>query len=304
LSTPFDIGSLAPDAFREVLPSFLAAYVDEPEASAANLERVRTLVSGWSDETTRGVMERLACMEPGAGVLEAHPACRELERVWAVDVVKEPTLDGVGELRAAMEAGPTVLLGNHLSYFDASALDCALAWSGHGDVADRIVAAAGPKVYEVMFRRIAAACINTLPVPQTTRLAHTKQMSGRELARQALASLKGAKEAAAVGQVLLLYPEGSRTRTGHLGSFVRGVHRYLAIADEVAVVPCSITGTERIMPLGATRLTPGTVHVRFGSPLRVGPDGDSKVVLEQAFHAVASLLPEAFRPLAETPPLA
>jgi len=304
VSGPLEIDGLAPEAFRAVLPGFLAAYITDPAAAATNEARVQELVAGWSDTTTREVMHQLARMEPGTGVLQAHPACRELERVWSIDVVVEPELDGVEHLRAAMDAGPTVVLGNHLAYFDASALDCTLAWAGHADLADRLVAAAGPKVYQDTFRRIAAVCLNTLPVPQSGSLSHTAKMPPRELARQALASLRGAKEAASAGQALLLYPEGSRSRSGRLGSFLRGVHRYLGIADEVAVVPSAITGTEHIMPLDARRLTPGSVRVAFGPPLRVGPDGSTKEVLERTFHSVAELLPADVRPKADTPPLA
>jgi 1-acyl-sn-glycerol-3-phosphate acyltransferase len=304
VSDALDLEGLAPESFRAVLPGFLAAYISEPSAAQANEARVRALVAGWSDTTTREVMRQLSRLEPGTGVLKAHPACRELERVWSMDVVLQPELVGIEHLRQAMAAGPTVVLGNHLAYFDASALDCTLAWAGHADLADRLVAAAGPKVYQDTFRRIAAVCLNTLPVPQSGSLAHTAKIPARELARQALASLSGARDAAATGHALLLYPEGSRTRTGHLGSFLRGVHRYLGIAEGVAVVPSAITGTERIMPLDARRLTPGPVRVAFGPPLRVGPDGTTKEVLEQSFHAVAALLPDGFRPLADTPALA
>ncbi len=298
------IEALPPEAFRAVLPAFLAAYVDDREAARANEARVRALVRGWSDATCVEVMERLSRLEPGTGVLPAHPACRELQRVWSVDVVLDPELVGVEHLRAAMGSSPTVILANHLAYFDASAADCALAWAGHADLADRIVAAAGPKVYQATFRRIAATCLNTLPVPQSSSLAHTQKIPARELARQVLASLEGARKAAADGQALLLYPEGSRTRTGRMGSFLRGVHRYLGIADEVTVVPCAISGTERIMPLDARNLTPGPMRLAFGAALRVGPDGDTKAVLEATFHAVSDLLPEAFRPPEGTLPLA
>jgi 1-acyl-sn-glycerol-3-phosphate acyltransferase len=299
-----DLSALPPSALREVLPSFLASFIQGP-ASAANAERVRTLVATWSDETCAGVLTSLGAQEAGHGVLLANPACRELARVWSRDVVLTPTLSGVEHLQKAVDAGPTVVLGNHLSYFDTSATDCTLAWAGHADLADRLVAAAGPKVYEDPFRRIAAACLHTLPVPQSTSLSHTQKIPVRELARQAKASLDGAVAAAAEGKVLLLYPEGSRSRTGRLGSFLRGVH--LALAEEVWVVPCAIVGTDAIMPIESTQSTqifPGQVSLAFGAPLRVGPDGPSRTVLEATFHSVAALLPQSLQPTAETPALA
>lgn len=298
------VRQLGPEGLRQVLPAFLADYIDEPEARARNLARVQALVAGWSDRTAAEVFERLTALKAGDGVLRAHPACRELARVWTRDVVLEPTLVGVEHLAAAVAAGPTVVLGNHLSYFDTSATDAVLAWSGHEDLADRLVAAAGPKVYEDTFRRIAAVCLHTLPVPQSGQLAHTQKLPVRELARQARASLDGAQAAAADGLVMLLYPEGSRTRTGRMGSFLKGVHRYLAVGEEVSVVPCAVDGTQGIMPLEARRLRPGPVRLAFGPPLRVGPDGGTREVLEGAWHQLAALLPDPLRPEASTRPLA
>lgn len=298
------VQELGPTGLRAVLPAFLAGYISDEQAKATNLARVQALVDGWSDATTAEVLERLVSLRAGDGVLRAHPACRELARVWTRDVVLSPELVGVEHLREAVEAGPTVVLGNHLSYFDTSAADATLAWAGHADLADRLVAAAGPKVYEDTFRRIAAVCLHTLPVPQSTSLAHTQKIPVRELARQVRASLDGAKRGAAEGLVMLLYPEGSRTRTGRMGSFLRGVHRYLGVGEAVSVVPCAIVGTEAIMPLADRKLTPGRVHLSFGPALRVGRDGTTKDVLEGSFHGVARLLPPGLQPEAGTRPLA
>ena len=297
------VQQLGPQGLTTVLPSFLAEYIDERDARAANLQRITTLVSGWSETTAAEVLERLVALRAGDGVLLAHPACRELARVWVRDVVLEPKLEGVEHLRAAVDAGPTVVLGNHLSYFDTSTTDAVLAWAGHDDLADRLVAAAGPKVYQNTFRRIAAVCLNTLPVPQSSSLAHTQKIDMRELARQARASLDGARRAADDGLVMLLYPEGSRTRTGRQGSFLRGVHRYLDAADEMRVVPCAVVGTQHIMPLDSRNLTPGRVSLSFGPALRVGDDGTTREVLAAAFHAVAELLPPPLQPAPDTPPL-
>jgi len=298
------VKELGPQGLSAVLPSFLAEYIDDAAARERNLARVTELVSGWSEATAAEVLQRLVSLRAGDGVLLAHPACRELARVWTRDVVLDPELVGVDHLREAVERGPTVVLGNHLSYFDTSATDAALAWAGHADLADRLVAAAGPKVYEDTFRRIAAVCLNTLPVPQSSNLSHTRKLDMRELARQARASLDGAQQAAGDGLVMLLYPEGSRTRTGRMGSFLRGVHRYLAVADELAVVPCAVDGTQSIMPLASHKLTPGPFRLAFGPPLRVGPDGTTREVLGATFAAVAELLPAHLEPAPGTPPLA
>jgi hypothetical protein len=106
-------------------------------------------------------------------------------------------------LDRATRLGPTLPVGNHLSYFDASSTDALVAWSGRTDLADRIVAAAGPKVYEDLFRLVAASCLNTLPVPQSTSFAHTAKLAPRELARKGL-EVAAAKDEDVVGAPHLL----------------------------------------------------------------------------------------------------
>jgi 1-acyl-sn-glycerol-3-phosphate acyltransferase len=192
-----------------------------------------------------------------------------------------------------------VLLCNHLSYFDTSATDAILAWAGHEDLADKLVAAAGPKVYQHLFRLLAAACLNTLPVPQSTSLAHTEKLPPRELARKAIESVESAKDLVERGYLLLMYPEGSRSRTGQLGPFLRGVQRYLSCTHPLSVVPTAIVGTEAVMPVSDPRLHPGPVALRFAEPIATeeGAAG-ARDTLARAHRAVQRLLPPHLRPLA------
>jgi 1-acyl-sn-glycerol-3-phosphate acyltransferase len=139
-----------------------------------------------------------------------------------------------------------------------------------------------------------------LPVPQSTSFAHTEKLSPRELARKATESFQAAHDVMCGGYSLLLYPEGSRSRTGHLGPFLKGVHRYLSCVEGLSVVPMAIAGTERVMPIDQSKLHPGHVALRFGPSLVVGTDGSSREILETARRAVAELLPEPLRPLAGT----
>jgi 1-acyl-sn-glycerol-3-phosphate acyltransferase len=288
--------TLGPDDLRAVIPGFLAGFIGEPDAGAANKRRMQALVDGWSDDTCRDVVALLAELGTQHRVYEAHPACRVLSRSWSSDVVVEPIVNGVEHLLEARERGPVILLGNHVSYFDTSATDAILAWTGHGDIADRMVTAAGPKVYKELFRLVAAACLNTLPVPQSTSFSHTEKLAPRELARRALESVNAARSALLDGAVLLLYPEGSRSRTGQLGPFLRGVHRWVGCVDGVHVVPVAIAGTEQVMPVAEQRLYPRRVTLGFGESLEVGTDGDAHAILERAHRAIASLLPDHMQP--------
>ncbi len=288
--------SLGPDDLRAVIPRFLAGFVGDPDVAERNRARIAALVGGWSDATCRDVVALLGSIGEEHRVYPAHPACRALSRAWSSDVVTAPILTGIEHLLATRERGPVLLLGNHVSYFDTSATDAILAWAGHEEIADRLVTAAGPKVYQELFRLVAAACLNTLPVPQSTSFSHTEKLTPRELARRALESVGAARAALEDGAILLVYPEGSRSRTGQLGSFLKGVHRWLDCVDGIRVVPIAIAGTQDVRPVGQDHLFPRQVALRFGAPLEVGRDGDPREILARAHAAIASLLPPHMQP--------
>lgn len=295
------LASLTPDQLRALLPGFLAGFIVDEAAAASNRARVEAYVSDWDDATCAHVLEVLRTVGDEQRVYPADPSCRQLSRLWSDDVITGREVVGVEHLRRAMDAGPTVIVANHLSFFDSNAVDALLTWSGHTDLADRILSAAGPRVYEALFRRVAAACLNTLPVPQSTSFSHTAQLSPRELAKQALASLKAASDGAEAGLALLIYAEGSRTRTGRMGSFLKAVRRYLEIAEPLSVVPAAIVGTDHLMPVGIERLYPGPVALHFADALVVGPDLPAREALAAAHAAITRLLPVDHRPEPDTP---
>ncbi|MBW3657530.1 MAG: 1-acyl-sn-glycerol-3-phosphate acyltransferase [Actinobacteria bacterium] len=71
----------------------------------------------------------------------------------------------------------------------------------------------------------------------------------------------------AEGHVVVVYPEGSRSRDGRVHRPRSGVAR-LAAATGVPVVPASVVGTHAVWPTGARpRVRGGPVSIRFGPPL-------------------------------------
>ena len=85
------------------------------------------------------------------------------------------------------------------------------------------------------------------------------------------AMIETAKQLLARGELVLIFPEGTRTRPGPLAAPRRGVGR-LALESGAPVVPIAVIGTEAVRR--GWRLRPHKVRVRAGRALRF-PRADS-----------------------------
>ncbi|HEY2771226.1 MAG TPA: 1-acyl-sn-glycerol-3-phosphate acyltransferase [Solirubrobacteraceae bacterium] len=88
------------------------------------------------------------------------------------------------------------------------------------------------------------------------------------------------------GDIVLIFPEGTRTRPGSLGKPKRGVGR-LALETGAPVVPVAVIGTEAAR--NGWRLRPHKVRIRAGRPLRFPR-------VENASPALASAVTERIWP--------
>jgi len=86
---------------------------------------------------------------------------------------------------------------------------------------------------------------------------------------------RNTKRAFARGISLVVYPEGTRTRTGRLGPFRSGLFR-LAVELQVPVVQLSVVGAFRVKHVGSRRLSPGEIVVHLHDAV---PPGDDPVAL-------------------------
>ena len=86
---------------------------------------------------------------------------------------------------------------------------------------------------------------------------------------QAAAEIRG-------GKTVVIFPEGTRTRTGKLGPFKKGGFA-MALDAGVPIVPLATVGGFKTLPPGSLRLRPGHYTILIGNPVdpTAFPDRDS-----------------------------
>ncbi|HEV7452225.1 MAG TPA: lysophospholipid acyltransferase family protein [Pseudonocardiaceae bacterium] len=88
----------------------------------------------------------------------------------------------------------------------------------------------------------------------------------RSSASAAQAALDTGVRLLAAGNLLGIYPEGTRSPDGRLYKGKTGVAR-MALQAGVPVIPVVMVGTDKVSPIGTKMWRPHPVEVRFGSPL-------------------------------------
>jgi 1-acyl-sn-glycerol-3-phosphate acyltransferase len=83
---------------------------------------------------------------------------------------------------------------------------------------------------------------------------------------KALASISRGAESLRAGNSFLIFPEGTRSRTGELLPFKKGGF-ILALKGQSPVVPIAISGSRSAMRKGSPLIYPVTVRVRIGEPV-------------------------------------
>jgi 1-acyl-sn-glycerol-3-phosphate acyltransferase len=174
--------------------------------------------------------------------------------------------------------GPVVYASNHSSMFDIWALASALPGS---------------------IRFVAKQELTRIPVFGRAMLAagHVAIDRGSR-ARAMEAYARAARVIHELGVSTVVFPEGTRSRTGELLPF-KNAPFGLAIAAHVPLVPVYVHDTFRILPKGAWRLRPTPIRVFVGEPIpTAGMTLDDREALRE--RARAAIL--ALRQRVDAPP--
>ena len=109
--------------------------------------------------------------------------------------------------------------------------------------------------------------------------------------------LLGLIEVAGSGQVLALFPEGGRTRSGEVGE-MRGGVGFIARRAGVPVVPVAIRGAWKAWPAGSSFPRRGRVRISFGRAVMYDESWEDRDVAADIRRRVLALLdgPDVPRP--------
>jgi 1-acyl-sn-glycerol-3-phosphate acyltransferase len=270
----------------------------------ATLQRMRVLLERELDAAgpaaLAGLNERFTAAGSDWTYYPPDPLARRVHHVLADTILDDTSrVTGLHHLDA-VRGRPIVLVANHLSYADANLLEILLHRAGAGVHADRLTVVAGPKVYSSLKRRFSSLCFGTIKTPQSTALSSEDAvMHPREVARVARQCIEIALDRIRRGEALLVFAEGTRSRSCGMQQTLAGVARYLDWPG-TQVLPVGLTGTELMFPIGEEALHDVAIIARIGPPidaadLRARNGGDRRAMMDAVGRAIAELLPEEYQ---------
>jgi 1-acyl-sn-glycerol-3-phosphate acyltransferase len=268
------------------------------------LERMRGVLEGELDAAGPAALnelnQRLAAAGSDWTYYPPDPLARRVHHVLADAILDDTsTVTGLAHLDA-VRGKPVVLIANHLSYSDANLLEILLYRAGATADADRLTVVAGPKVYSSLKRRFSSLCFGTIKTPQSTALSSEDAvMHPREVARVARQCIEIALDRIRRGEALLVFAEGTRSRSCGMQPTLAGVARYLEWPG-TQVLPVGLTGTELMFPIGEDALHDVPIVARIGpaidaADLRARCRGDRRAMMDDVGRAIANLLPEEYQ---------
>ena len=148
-----------------------------------------------------------------------------------------------------------ILAANHSSHLDTGAVISALSTSlGIKEAQKLHVVGATDYFFDKVIKRwLFTTLLNVVPIER-----EETSLAGLRMIRQILSS----------GEPVLIFPEGTRSRTGRMQRFRPGLG-LIAYELNVPIVPVYIDGTFQALPVGKALPAPRQVKVTFGAPIHI-----------------------------------
>jgi long-chain acyl-CoA synthetase len=181
--------------------------------------------------------------------------------------------------------GPCLFISNHITQVDAGYILAALparfrhwlAVAMHGEmIQDMRKPPAGMSISRKWVERLSYFLVTTLfnvfPLPQKSGYRESFTFAGESVDR---------------GYSILVFPEGTRTRTGEMGPFRAGIG-VLSMNLGIPVVPVRIDGLYPLKQAGKKFAPPGTVRVTIGVPVRYAKGADPTAIARDLEKRICS----------------
>jgi 1-acyl-sn-glycerol-3-phosphate acyltransferase len=234
----------------------------------------------WSYETAsdldQSVVERLRRFprEPDMLVYGVRSFAALMLRGW-LRMYHRLKITGLENLP---KEGSFILVANHGSHLDTLCLLAALPLRK----LHRAFPAAAKDYFFVSAPRLAfaAVVVNALPFARQSQIRQSLSLCHQLLANP--------------GNILIIFPEGTRTVTGQLGEF-RGGIGVLVAGTNVPVIPCYLHGAFNAWPKGRILPRPRNIELRIGPPRQFKDGAPGKETAERIARelqqAVQELVP-------------
>ena len=183
-----------------------------------------------------------------------------------IEVSNKRNLEQIEEIVAGMH--PVIMIANHLSHADAPVLDSAIRRKGFDEIADRLVFMLGIRMTKTFGLNKVLDSYSYIPVWPPTEIPKDSRENAESLG-MAKRAIVASRENLKNGRILVIFPEGTRSRNGQLSAVKRVMAHYMLGVDNSYVAPVGISGTEKILPVGNVIPKKGEARVSFGRPIAV-----------------------------------
>lgn len=175
--------------------------------------------------------------------------------------------------------GPAIVVSNHNSHLDTLVLMTLLPWPMLRQL--RPVAA---KDYFLRNRVLAWFALNIMHIIPLER----------EIIDRRQDPLAACSEALLNGDILILFPEGSRGDPEQIGAFKSGIAHLAKRNPNVPIIPIFLHGLGKALPKGEAVLVPFFCDVFVGEP--VSWSGDRTRFMTSLEQGITALAEEGYRP--------